>query len=120
IHCAAVACANVPVLSFFTAYGDHPDLHSFPTRRSSDLGHAYCFVGRFMALIGCPTHFHVVGIDNGISQQPDVLASLPRRDSRGRSEEHTSELQSRENLVCRLLLEKKKKTKQSPPLDCIT
>src|SRR5690606_41014497 len=28
----------------------------------------------------------------------------------GRSEEHTSELQSRENLVCRLLLEKKKTT----------
>src|SRR5690606_40214743 len=39
-----------------------------------------------------------------------------RRDQRlgdtGRSEEHTSELQSRENLVCRLLLEKKKKSKQ--------
>src|SRR5690606_40915593 len=32
----------------------------------------------------------------------DALAFL------GRSEEHTSELQSRENLVCRLLLEKKK------------
>src|SRR5690349_2999408 len=31
--------------------------------------------------------------------------------SRGRSEEHTSELQSRRDLVCRLLLEKKKKTK---------
>src|SRR5215475_15291090 len=30
-----------------------------------------------------------------------------------RSEEHTSELQSRENLVCRLLLEKKKKKKQN-------
>src|SRR5436309_9074465 len=30
--------------------------------------------------------------------------------SRARSEEHTSELQSRENLVCRLLLEKKKET----------
>src|SRR5690606_41881400 len=30
-----------------------------------------------------------------------------------RSEEHTSELQSRENLVCRLLLEKKKNTKQT-------
>src|SRR5690606_40264214 len=29
-----------------------------------------------------------------------------------RSEEHTSELQSRENLVCRLLLEKKKQKKQ--------
>src|SRR5688572_31243485 len=31
-----------------------------------------------------------------------------------RSEEHTSELQSQSNLVCRLLLEKKKKTDQSP------
>src|SRR5436309_5449493 len=30
-------------------------------------------------------------------------------DAKRRSEEHTSELQSRENLVCRLLLEKKKK-----------
>src|SRR5690606_41958712 len=32
---------------------------------------------------------------------------------RGRSEEHTSELQSRENLVCRLLLEKKKTKPQT-------
>src|SRR5690625_6019532 len=32
-----------------------------------------------------------------------------------RSEEHTSELQSRGHLVCRLLLEKKKKTGKSPP-----
>src|SRR2546430_12039144 len=31
----------------------------------------------------------------------------------GRSEEHTSELQSQSNLVCRLLLEKKKKSAQS-------
>src|SRR5690606_28222663 len=31
-----------------------------------------------------------------------------------RSEEHTSELQSRENLVCRLLLEKKKKSGRGP------
>src|SRR2546429_4684540 len=34
------------------------------------------------------------------------------RAHRPRSEEHTSELQSRLNLVCRLLLEKKKKKKQ--------
>src|SRR6266511_1123343 len=38
--------------------------------------------------------------------------SSPRA-GRGRSEEHTSELQSRENLVCRLLLEKKKKKHNS-------
>src|SRR5439155_22179183 len=37
-----------------------------------------------------------------------------RRDFLGRSEEHTSELQSRGHLVCRLLLEKKKKL-LSPP-----
>src|SRR2546430_10767775 len=35
--------------------------------------------------------------------------SVPSRSS-GRSEEHTSELQSQSNLVCRLLLEKKKKS----------
>src|SRR5690606_36492941 len=49
--------------------------------------------------------------------QPNLsFLRLPKRMSRSsrarraaRSEEHTSELQSRENLVCRLLLEKKKK-----------
>src|SRR5438874_6664832 len=39
-------------------------------------------------------------------------AGRPRR-RRRRSEEHTSELQSRRDLVCRLLLEKKKKAKYS-------
>src|SRR5690606_41793787 len=38
-----------------------------------------------------------------------------RRNRPYRSEEHTSELQSRENLVCRLLLEKKKKKNQQIP-----
>src|SRR5690606_39317018 len=40
-------------------------------------------------------------------QRPQLeLLALPGQNAR--SEEHTSELQSRENLVCRLLLEKKK------------
>src|SRR2546430_13682594 len=38
--------------------------------------------------------------------------TLPRPSSRWRSEEHTSELQSQSNLVCRLLLEKKKRAYQ--------
>src|SRR5690606_42125400 len=38
----------------------------------------------------------------------DRAVRLGRQGLRQRSEEHTSELQSRENLVCRLLLEKKK------------
>src|SRR2546430_7204523 len=36
-----------------------------------------------------------------------------------RSEEHTSELQSQSNLVCRLLLEKKKKSKQKIHTTCL-
>src|SRR3712207_7953658 len=48
----------------------------------------------------------------------DVTAALVRaleidHDTAERSEEHTSELQSRQYLVCRLLLEKKKKEKMS-------
>src|SRR5690606_41400748 len=45
------------------------------------------------------------------ARPPPGAAPRPRAAScrRPRSEEHTSELQSRENLVCRLLLEKKKK-----------
>src|SRR5690606_39473982 len=38
---------------------------------------------------------------------PDLGGQLHQHRPQGRSEEHTSELQSRENLVCRLLLEKK-------------
>src|SRR5438105_11430239 len=44
-------------------------------------------------------------------QCPARAPRCPRRSSRAlRSEEHTSELQSRVDLVCRLLLEKKKRT----------
>src|SRR5690606_39380866 len=39
----------------------------------------------------------------------------PTAPARPRSEEHTSELQSRENLVCRLLLEKKKQRSDRSP-----
>src|SRR2546427_4097494 len=50
----------------------------------------------------------------GASFSPDEHSILVTSDQSGvfnaRSEEHTSELQSQSNLVCRLLLEKKKKT----------
>src|SRR2546430_9101737 len=42
-----------------------------------------------------------------------VSPESPPPPGAGRSEEHTSELQSQSNLVCRLLLEKKKKTRPS-------
>ena len=46
-----------------------------------------------------------VTLDNGLHL---ITEHVPDR-----SEEHTSELQSRRNLVCRLLLEKKKKKEQN-------
>src|SRR2546430_7012660 len=52
-----------------------------------------------------------------------AACSRPRARPPARSEEHTSELQSQSNLVCRLLLEKKKKTNHeltlytSPPVE---
>src|SRR5436309_9564706 len=45
---------------------------------------------------------------------------LAEADKSSRSEEHTSELQSRENLVCRLLLEKKKGIGLIPCKPCLT
>src|SRR5260370_30199506 len=52
-----------------------------------------------------------------LHQGPDMLVvelTLPKGErAQLRSEEHTSELQSHLNLVCRLLLEKKNKTKRS-------
>src|SRR5256885_13109538 len=49
----------------------------------------------------------VISRDTGVGLTPEVAAR--------RSEEHTSELQSPCNLVCRLLLEKKKKHTHTPP-----
>src|SRR5207244_4710751 len=43
---------------------------------------------------------------------PQSRPAQPRRGTPGRSEEHTSELQSPDHLVCRLLLEKKKTIKR--------
>src|SRR3989442_7498856 len=47
--------------------------------------------------------------DDLTAQVPDKLGQRVALAQRDRSEEHTSELQSRPHLVCRLLLEKKKK-----------
>src|SRR2546430_17275391 len=51
-----------------------------------------------------PPESRLVKIEKGIAKVSPKLARIMR------SEEHTSELQSQSNLVCRLLLEKKKKT----------
>src|SRR5204863_6800455 len=96
------------------------DLHSFPTRRSSDL---------FYAQVSGPVGPYTLGFYNVQNLGPftetepnDTIATAHpvsvglespasidgfAGTDTGRSEEHTSELQSRRDLVCRLLLEKK-------------
>src|SRR5690606_41928606 len=95
-------------------------LHSFPTRRSSDLGVRYDRHNMFGSHVS-PRAYLVWAanerwtVKGGISTgyktpRPDQLfPGVTGFGGQGvnpmRSEEHTSELQSRENLVCRLLLE---------------
>src|SRR5690606_41486353 len=98
--------------------GYHQDLHSFPTRRSSDLGIiVYIYNIR-------DARKDAIAREEG-RKKPTLLKGMLDFYDGGfpyfmiipglimlvfiRSEEHTSELQSRENLVCRLLLEKQNK-----------
>src|SRR5438046_6707487 len=81
---------------FFSCYCDPPSLHSFPTRRSSDL-----FRRRSGRSHASAPHPH---------RRSHRYRTVAHR--KPRSEEHTSELQSLTNLVCRLLLEKKKTKKK--------
>src|SRR5437773_9018249 len=85
---------SIPAAFFFHLFGRNPDLHSFPTRRSSDLPTTRRYTVPEMRI-----QFMDYFADNG----------------HARSEEHTSELQSHHDLVCRLLLDKKKKP---TPLAC--
>src|SRR5690242_21261321 len=74
----------------------------FPSRRSSDL------LLRRMAQgerVRCAEHL----CRDSAHRHVGISAAQPVRAGPGRSEEHTSELQSHVNLVCRLLLEKKKR-----------
>src|SRR5438132_6721605 len=55
----------------------------------------------------------VLQIPAFLCRQTDLLVAAGRAGRYERSEEHTSELQSHSDLVCRLLLEKKKKQRRS-------
>src|SRR5690606_41684477 len=103
----------------FLRYAPHRDLHSFPTRRSSDLPFMGSYTVPPVNLIsilwvleaGLKGEFDG-GENVGRLGQARASEIAQRQahdvvDADDRSEEHTSELQSRENLVCRLLLEKK-------------
>src|SRR5690606_40332678 len=95
---------------FLQCYGDHLDLHSFPTRRSSDLVSRSSWRASTTHSCSCAVRSTSSTTTSSSTTSRTCSPCRPRRSSSSRrSEEHTSELQSRENLVCRLLLEKKKK-----------
>src|SRR5947209_15046402 len=92
---------------FFSCSAHYRYLHSFPTRRSSDL-RVRITSGRFKNGSRQPTL--------GRRRSPKSFLPTPPSTSAvaiSRSEEQTSELQSRQYLVCRLLLEKNKQTAYS-------
>src|SRR5690606_42089392 len=100
--------------------GDHHALHSFPTRRSSDLERqneklhgadekTVQMAQRKSNKSDLELDYHALNaMLNLYDDEGKIQLDKDRQAARQyflRSEEHTSELQSRENLVCRLLLE---------------
>src|SRR5438552_4992611 len=89
--------ADPPPMYFsFYGHGTPRDIPSFPTRRSSDLAEH---------------HGHARALASGKLVRV-YAAEFP---GGKRSEEHTSELQSPDHLVCRLLLERKQRRGEPEP-----
>src|SRR5699024_12404998 len=107
VHSSLVTIPLSPSFHFSssTSSAAHQHLHSFPTRRSSDLPQ------QLQQLEGAVIEQQVVDLILEKAKVEEKEMSYEETESQAqsqRSEEHTSELQSRFDLVCRLLLEKKK------------
>src|SRR5207247_9731685 len=114
LHHVHRSCRALYSMLFFFHSLDRalPDLPSFPTRRSSDLWTASAFpdwVSSGLMLIMTAISISMWRMMPNRTISFSTVAMV-------RSEEHTSELQSRVDLVCRLLLEKKKALPHSKEL----
>src|SRR5205085_11963971 len=90
------------------------DLHSFPTRRSSDLRARHlAFYVELAEVAG--TEIERSADLMWLARLEDEHDNLRAALEWARSEEHTSELQSQSNLVCRLLPEKKNTKEETGP-----
>src|SRR5690606_41929007 len=89
-------------LSLISLSDDINVILSFPPRRSSDL-----FFISFLLIIIRYIYVSLLFLFKK-GRVYYAVSIKKKKETSFRSEEHTSELQSRENLVCRLLLEKKK------------
>src|SRR5205085_8965269 len=91
-----------PSLFFLSSNPAPPYLHSFPTRRSSDL--------QRKTMLAKLAYRAATQLSPRVAFKAAHLycfKGMKAINAYERSEEHTSELQSQSNLVCRLLLEKK-------------
>src|SRR5207244_13246614 len=108
------SCGALPSLFLCVLYSalHHLYLHSFPTRRSSDLYYEARYVESAAGEAGLEEAVKDMSV-GALAYDTVPLSSAGKLDMFSpefqRSEEHTSELQSPDHLVCRLLLEKKKK-----------
>src|SRR5439155_21339079 len=103
-------------LLFTQPYVPPRHLHSFPTRRSSDLpqpGYCGCHSQTLGRALPFGPKAKTADAAKSVSCRRDECLCLLAAERERRSEEHTSELQSRGHLVCRLLLEKKKQKQRS-------
>src|SRR5438309_4611861 len=100
---------------YFSWYCNHRDLHSFPTRRSSDLIRDTEEEGSSASMMLSKMNFGPLPMVNNLSRLAARFYDDKAQIEMLRSEEHTSELQSQFHLVCRLLLEKKKKAQAQKP-----
>src|SRR5207253_9521355 len=105
---------------FFNSFFLLLPLHSFPTRRSSDLAHIrFCFLNSYYPRLSrwltwlSKKKNSTAKLKSRCVLQKKYAAVSSSPHLTIRSEEHTSELQSRGHLVCRLLLEKKKNHNKS-------
>src|SRR5699024_11462571 len=103
----------------FSFYLVYSDVHSFPTRRSSDLESSLIpsstsgswpkqrALVASVSVADMATLYSLIPCSSQRPSEPSAVGAAVHLQP-SRSEEHTSELQSRFDLVCRLLLEKKK------------
>src|SRR5690554_8183868 len=103
-----MALSNYCLGFFEYEYSGLPYLHSFPTRRSSDLGPVILVeTGRVLQTFGVDIQHEALAVNIQRQRGPRNREQPASEAQETRSEEHTSELQSRPHLVCRLLHEKK-------------
>src|SRR5438067_8815422 len=105
-HISFLFNAPAPTAIYTLSLHDALPIYHYANAHDPQLARAFVAILRHH---GIPVHVPPGQIASGmaLSRSPAENSAIP---DAIRSEEHTSELQSRFDLVCRLLLEKKKKT----------